>query len=78
MAVDESPTGYIQLDETVIQGNQELPKVLYIVPWREPDGLPDIELKAQFTELEVFRRLYPPAYRRELDYYSTLELGEPE
>ncbi|MCZ6887194.1 MAG: hypothetical protein O7H39_01770 [Gammaproteobacteria bacterium] len=78
MAVDESPTGYIQLDETVIQGNQELPKVLYIVPWREPDGLPDIELKAQFTELEVFRRLYPPAYRRELDYYSTLELGEPD
>ena len=55
MAVDESPAGYIQLDETVIQGNQELPKVLYIVPWREPDGLPDIELKAQFTELEVGR-----------------------
>ena len=30
------PTGFIQLDETVISGNQELPKVLYILPWRQP------------------------------------------
>ena len=30
------PRGVIQLDETVISGNQELPKVLYILPWREP------------------------------------------
>jgi len=65
--------GVIQLDETVISGNQELPKVLYILPWREPDGLPDIEPKAEFDELEVFRRLYPPAYRRELSYFKTLE-----
>ncbi|MGD8818405.1 MAG: hypothetical protein PVJ51_14550 [Acidobacteriota bacterium] len=65
--------GVIQLDETVISGNQELPKVLYILPWREPGGLPDIELKAELDELEVFRRLYPPAYRRELSYFRTLE-----
>ncbi|MCZ6619728.1 MAG: hypothetical protein O7E57_16535, partial [Gammaproteobacteria bacterium] len=36
------PAGVIQLDETVISGNQELPKVLYILPWRQPGGLPDI------------------------------------
>lgn len=67
------PRGVIQLDETVISGNQELPKVLYILPWREPGGLPDIELNAQFTEMDVFRRLYPPAYRRELSYFKTLD-----
>ncbi len=67
------PSGVIQLDETVISGNQELPKVLYILPWREPGGLPEIELKADFTEMDVFRRLYPPAYRRELSYYKTLD-----
>lgn len=67
-----APSGVIQLDETVISGNQELPKVLYIVPWQQPDGLPDIELEPEFTELEVFRRLYPPAYRRELKYYELL------
>ena len=65
--------GVIRLDETVISGNQELPKVLYILPWQQPDGLPDIEVKTEFTEMEVFRRLYPPAYRRELSYFETLD-----
>ena len=67
------PTGFIQLDETVISGNQELPKVLYILPWRQPSGLPDINLKTEFTEMDLFRRLYPPAYRRELNYFATLD-----
>ena len=70
--VAQSAGGFLQLDETVISGNQELPKVLYILPWREPQGLPDIEIQAEFTEAEVFRRLYPPAYRRELGYFDTL------
>jgi len=62
----------IQLDETVISGNQELPKVLYIVPWQQPSGQPDIQVKHDFTESDVFRKLYPPAYRRELNYFQTL------
>jgi hypothetical protein len=68
----QSDSSVLQLDQTVISGNQELPKVLYILPWREPQGLPDIEIQAEFTEQEVFRRLYPPAYRRELGYFETL------
>lgn len=67
------PVGVIQLDETVISGNQELPKVLYILPWRQPRGLPHIELKTEFTQMDLFRRLYPPAYRRELEYFETLD-----
>ena len=67
------PEGVIRLDETVISGNQELPKVLYILPWREPGGLPEIELKTDFTEMDVSLRLYPPTYRRELSYYKSLE-----
>ena len=68
----EMPQGVLQLDETVISGNQELPKVLYILPWREPQGLPDIEIQAELMQAQVFRRLYPPAYRRELGYFETL------
>ncbi len=64
--------GVIELDETVISGNQELPKVLYILPWQAPEGLPDLQVKADFTEAEVFRKLYPPSYRRELEYFDTL------
>jgi len=71
-ATQAAPPGRVVLDETVISGNQELPKVLYILPWQQPNGLPDIQVKTEFTELEVFRRLYPPAYRRELSYFETL------
>ena len=77
-AEDKAEDGYIQLDETVISGNQELPKVLYIVPWKEPSGMPNIELDPEFAESQVFRRLYPPAYRRELNYYQLLEASEEE
>ncbi len=70
------PQGHIRLDETVISGNQELPKVLYIVPWQDPSGIPSIELDPNFTEHEVFRRLYPPAYQRELKYYDLLKASE--
>jgi hypothetical protein len=65
--------GVIRLDETVISGNQELPKVLYILPWRQPEGLPEIDVQVPDSEAQVFRRLYPPAYRREIDYYRSLE-----
>ena len=71
-------TDVIELDQTVISGNQELPKVLYILPWQSPEGLPDLQVKADFTEAEVFRRLYPPAYRRELKYFETLNRTESQ
>jgi hypothetical protein len=75
---EEMPRAVIRLDETVISGNQELPKVLYILPWRDPNGLPEIELDAQNSEMDVFRRLYPPAYRRELTYFESLQSESPE
>ncbi len=74
----EMPAGRIELDETVISGNQELPKVLYIVPWQQPSGLPEIELQTEFAEEELFRRLYPPAYRREMTYFENLNGNDPE
>ena len=69
----DMPRGVVRLDETVISGNQELPKVLYILPWRDPNGLPEIDLNAQHSEMDVFRPLYPPAYRRELRHFESLE-----
>ncbi len=78
-AEQELPQGVIRLDETVISGTQELPKVLYILPWRDPAGLPDIELETGGAEeKELFRRLYPPAYRRELTYFESLEATQPK
>lgn len=64
----ERPPGVIRLDETVISGNQELPKVLYILPWQQPDGLPEIDVSTDHAERGLFQRLYPPAHRRALAY----------
>ena len=68
----------IRMQETVVSGNQELPKVLYLVPWQQPTGFPEITLEPELSELQVFRRLYPPAYRRELKYYQLLQTASTE
>ena len=58
----------LQLRETVISGNQELPKVLYILPWRETDRLP-LKREAPGYDLEgVMQPIYPQQYRREMKY----------
>jgi hypothetical protein len=73
---DDKPLARYELEETVISGSQELPKVLYIVPWQDPGGMPTIKLEPEFEEHEVFRRLYPPAYAREIDYYEMLDASK--
>ena len=73
---EAKPHGHVRLDETVISGNAELPKVLYIVPWQDPTGIPKIELDPNFTEHEVFRRVDPQAYKRELQYYDVLKASQ--
>ncbi len=58
------PADRMELDPTSIRGNQELPKVLYIVPWKEPgpaqpDGRPLgslIDEALSPVDREVFRR----------------------
>jgi len=68
----------IELEETLISGNQELPRVLYIVPWQDPKQTPSIRLDPSVLEREVFRPLYPPDYRLELDQYDRLKTSRPE
>ena len=68
----------ITLDETVISGNQELPKVLYILPWQSPEGRPQLSLDAGLKDDNVLRRVYPPAHRRELRYWNGLQAMERE
>ncbi len=64
---------HIELEETLISGNQELPKVLYIVPWQDPSQRPAGRMEPNVIEPPVFRALYPPDYRRELNQYHLLD-----
>ncbi|MCP5179218.1 MAG: hypothetical protein R3E84_08090 [Pseudomonadales bacterium] len=73
-AADAPPRDRVRLDETVISGNQELPKVLYILPWQDTTSRPALELRAELDQADIFRRLEPRAYRRELKYRN--EIGQ--
>lgn len=65
-------TDRLDLDTTVVTGNRELPRVLYIVPWKKAElG----ELPAQpFNTLldEVLAPVDREEFRREVKYYGTL------
>ena len=75
-ADEKSAADRVRMKETVISGNQELPKVLYILPWQSSNGRPALELSAGLDDQRVFRRVEPAAYRRELKYRDALERME--
>ena len=75
-ANEKSAADRVRMNETVISGNQELPKVLYILPWQSSNGRPALELSAGLDDHRVFRRVEPAAYQRELKYRDALERME--
>jgi hypothetical protein len=66
----------IELDTTQITGNRELPKVLYIVPWKRSD-LGDLTGKPVNSLLdEVLQPVDRDVFKRENRYYRALAPGE--
>jgi len=62
----------LDLGTTSITGNQELPKVLYIVPWKRSD-LGDLIGRPVNSLLdEVLAPVDPEVFERHLSYYETL------
>ncbi len=64
---------HLQLDTTDITGNQELPKVLYIVPWKRSD-LGDLLGKPANSLIdEVLQPVDRDVFRRENRYYDAVK-----
>jgi hypothetical protein len=63
----------LQLDTTAITGNRELPKVLYIVPWKRSDLGDLIGRPANSLLDEVLQPLDRDVFRRENRYYDALK-----
>lgn len=62
----------LELDTTVVTGNRELPKVLYIVPWKKAD-LGDLPAQPFNTLLdEVLTPVDRDVFRREVTYFEVL------
>ncbi len=63
----------VELEGTSIIGNRELPKVLYIVPWKEPN-LDDLDEPPPAGLLdEMLRPIDREVFRRQLEYHSFIE-----
>jgi hypothetical protein len=62
----------LDLDTTVVTGNRELPKVLYIVPWKKSD-LGDLPAQPFNTLLdEALTPVDRDVFRREVTYYGAV------
>jgi hypothetical protein len=67
----------LELDSTQITGNRELPKVLYIVPWKRPD-LGDLSGRPPNTLVdEILAPIDRDVFQRENRYYDALKPDSP-
>ncbi len=71
------PTHRLELDRSAIRGNQELPRVMVILPWKDP-GMAELAGRP-FNSLieEVLSPVDRDEFRRELDYFEQLQAPGP-
>jgi hypothetical protein len=62
----------LDMDGMAVIGNQELPKALFIVPWKDPEAgmAPDRPLNTLVDE--VLQPVDPDVFRRKLRYFDTV------
>jgi len=63
----------LELESSAITGNRELPKVLYIVPWKKADLGDLIGRPANSLLDEVLTPVDRDVFRRQTDYYTKLQ-----
>lgn len=67
----------VDLDTTTVTGNRELPKVMYVVPWKKSD-IGDLGGKPMNSLLdEVLAPVDRDVFRREVVYYQALKADAP-
>jgi hypothetical protein len=66
-AAEDGGEASVMLHST-ITGNQEQPKVLYIVPWQPPGGVDRLQQPVQSLLGDVFAPIDRGEFRRELKY----------
>lgn len=76
-AAESAPPTQLELDASAIRGHRELPRVMYIVPWKDPSVA---ELAGRpFNSLveEVLAPLDREVFRRQLGYFEQLYADGP-
>ena len=68
----------LQLDSSAVTGNQELPKVLYIVPWKHV-GVGDLAGRPVNSLLdEVLAPIDREVFQRQVRYFDQLYATDPK
>ncbi len=62
---------------TTITGNQEQPKVLYIVPWKQTEDNRILDQGLESRLSDVFNHVERSEHQREIDYLQTLVSDQP-
>ncbi len=71
-AQEPVPAGPLNLEASAIRGNQELPKVLYIVPWKDPAMAELAGRPVNSLVEEVLAPVDREVLRRQTRYFSQL------
>jgi hypothetical protein len=71
-AAAKTANDQLVLDATVVTGNRELPKVMYIVPWKKADlsNLPGPPFNTLIDE--TLAPVDREVFRRQVDYYEVI------
>ncbi len=64
----------LELGTTSITGNRELPKVMYVVPWKRSD-VADVGRPLNSLVEEVLTPVDREVFGRQIDYFRALEQG---
>ena len=62
----------LQLDGMAVVGNRELPKALFIVPWKAPEAAMTPDRPVNTLINEALQPVDPDVFRRKLQYYDTV------
>jgi hypothetical protein len=66
-----------ELDRTQITGSRELPKVLYIVPWKQPPGAPPIARPERSVIDDALAPVERQVLQRQIGYHRQLVAPPP-
>jgi len=62
----------MELEGMAVIGNRELPKALFIVPWKDPSAALTPERPVNSLIDEALQPVDPDVFRRKLDYFDTV------
>lgn len=62
----------LDLDGMSVLGNRELPKALFIVPWKDPQASLTPDRPVNSLVNEALQPVDPEVFRRKLDYFDAV------